>query len=174
MAKLDKHEILHKLHYCATLLHQKWQHGSVSPSASQHGQRRVLYLLHECDGMSQKELLERLGVRSASLSELVKRMEDGGLVTRRQGTVDKRITNIFLTDAGRSAAHEALAARKGVVDALFVNLDEGECRTLSELLDKLALGLLPESKGGDAIPPHNHPSLGALRRRHGHHSHHRE
>jgi Transcriptional regulators len=123
--------------------------------------------------MSQKELLEQLGVRSASLSELIKRMEIGGLVTRRQGTVDKRITNIFLTDAGSRAAREALSALDGVIDALFVNLTDAECRTLSELLDKLAQGLLPEPIVGDAMPPHYHSSS-HMHQRHGHREHHRE
>jgi Transcriptional regulators len=122
--------------------------------------------------MSQKELLERLGIRSASLSELIKRMEMVGLVTRQQGVTDKRVTNIFLTDAGRNGAREALAALGGMIDALFVNLDESECRTLAELLDKLAQGLSPEFRDGDVVPPH-HPSPGMLRR-HGRRTHYHE
>ena len=165
----DKHEILHQLHHCVALLRRKHRDGGASGSGTNHGQRRALCVLEENDGVSQKELYMRMGGRPASISELIKRMEEGGLVARHQSGKDKRVTHVFLTDAGHKAARRTLAARNNIHETFFAHLDEAELHALTGLLGKLIAGL-QDGVEGETDPysyghPHHHKS--------GKHPHHR-
>jgi len=50
----------------------------------------VLAIVRERGGMSQRELLDLLDVRSASLSEVLAKLERNGLIARRRDDADRR------------------------------------------------------------------------------------
>ena len=99
---------------------------------------RVLRILARQDGLSQRALQEGLGIQPGSLSELVTKLEDKGLLTREQDGEDKRRVLLRLTDAGREAAGQAPSPAER--DARFAALTEEERDTLRTLLDKLLGG----------------------------------
>lgn len=127
-----------------------------------HGQGRILYHLAAMNGASQKALLDILDIRPASLSEAIDRMEGAGLVERRQSEEDRRVTNIFLTEAGRKAAEEIREMRDSRRDSMFSAFDEGELEQLSSLLDKLL-------EGYGNTPGEGHERCRGHRGRHGRH-----
>ena len=68
------------------------------------GKQHVLKTLLLQGGMTQRELLEQLHTSSASLSEVLGKLEREGLVERGRSMADKRQLEVSLTEAGRDAA----------------------------------------------------------------------
>lgn len=109
----------------------------------------VMLVLWERDGRSIGDLGQHLCLDSGTLSPLVRRMEQAGLVQRRRDPVDERRVSVHLTQAGdqlRTAARDvphALAAR--LVDTAQ------EYRALHTQLTAIAERLesaQPEASGG--------------------------
>ncbi|APQ10233.1 MarR family transcriptional regulator [Pseudomonas oryzihabitans] len=67
----------------------------------------IMLVLWEHDGLTLKELSNRLRQDSGALTPVVKRLEAAGLVTRRRSTEDERNLSIELTAAGRGLREQA-------------------------------------------------------------------
>jgi len=67
------------------------------------GQGRILALLQKTGEISQKELSFLLDLRQQSLSELLRKLETAGYLTRETNPDDRRVARIVLTDQGREA-----------------------------------------------------------------------
>jgi DNA-binding MarR family transcriptional regulator len=65
-------------------------------------QEIMLIQLAASDGLSQKTLAQTLKVNHATVAKTVGRMEKAGLVERRESDRDRRITLVYLTEAGRA------------------------------------------------------------------------
>ncbi|MFE4710161.1 MULTISPECIES: MarR family winged helix-turn-helix transcriptional regulator [Paenibacillus] len=73
----------------------------LAPYGLTSGQVNVLEQLWTLgDGMTQKELHERLGIRPASLTNLLNALVEGGWVVRKSDPQDARSKRIYLTEAG--------------------------------------------------------------------------
>ena len=101
------------------------------------GQGRLLVLLHLHGALTQRELIELTGRRSATLSEQLEGMEKAGLILRRKNEQDKRNVDVELTDAGRAAALQAIQNRQSYANELFGALPRQEKQQLAEILDGL-------------------------------------
>lgn len=60
----------------------------------------VLLVLWEGDGLAVSEIGERLGLDSATLTPLLKRMEQSGLISRSRSASDERRVEVTLTPDG--------------------------------------------------------------------------
>ncbi len=67
----------------------------------------IMLVLWEHDGLTLKELSNRLRQDSGALTPVVKRLEAAGLVTRRRSAEDERNLSIEPTPAGRSLRDQA-------------------------------------------------------------------
>lgn len=105
------------------------------------GQNRLLRILARQEGSSQKELAQRMNIRPASLSELLKKLNQKGYLSKKQNTDDRRITNYFLTDSGKSYISSMQDERKQLGEELFATLSLTEKEQLHQILNKLALQL---------------------------------
>ncbi|MFB2553089.1 MarR family winged helix-turn-helix transcriptional regulator [Ensifer soli] len=77
------------------------------------GQFPVLLELWAEDGLTQRQLLDRLDIEQATMANTLARMERDGLVEKRRHPDDRRSQQIFLTEKGRAieaAAKEAAMA----------------------------------------------------------------
>ncbi|BAV47329.1 MarR family transcriptional regulator [Mesorhizobium loti] len=80
----------------------------------------VLNALAEADGMSVGSIAHRLALESSTITPLVKRMEQAGLVTRHRSHTDERQVQVDLTVAGRellvqcNCLNETLIERSGM------------------------------------------------------------
>ena len=112
---------------------------------------RVLSVLSDNDGAMSRELCEILDVRPSSLSELLGKMEEHGLVLRQTSDEDKRAAKVLLTDEGKKAAaglKENMLKHAAEFSACFT--DE-EAEQFCALADKLSAHLeagAEERKGG--------------------------
>jgi DNA-binding PadR family transcriptional regulator len=117
--------------------------------------------------MNQRELQEMLNVRSASLSEILGKLEHRGFIRREHDEQDKRNFIITVTEQGSDAVAANKDIRRKSADALFASLSENERRQLSELLDKIIRAL---EKNTSEHTHHYDHKVGHLHGR-GHHGH---
>ena len=101
-------------------------------------QNRILLMLSESDGISQRDMTTLLQLRPQSVSETLGKLE------RRQSSRDKRIFNIFLTDEGRDRVTELIENRPDFAALFLAPLTDEEKAQLTELLTKLTGAAGPE------------------------------
>lgn len=100
-------------------------------------QKRVLIILSEDGDISQRELTVRLGIKPASASELLTKLENNGLIERRPSKADRRTLIITLTDAGREIAENANNKRQERHEKMFDCFSGEEKEQLLSLLERL-------------------------------------
>ena len=96
----------------------------------------VLMVLWAQDGVSVRELGERLYLDSGTLTPLLKKMETAGLVRRERAKEDERVTRIYLTEAGRALHEKCLEIPVHLSRSLSAFSPE-EAQTLYDLLYRL-------------------------------------
>ena len=101
-------------------------------------QARVLSMLLMKEGQSQKDLAYLLGIRPQSLTETLAQLEEAGCIERRKNPNDGRVINVYLTEAGRKRAEEAVNNRKQRAEGAFSALDERDKEELARILTKLS------------------------------------
>lgn len=69
-------------------------------------QGRILHVLWENDGISNRELSKKSGLAMSSLTTMLERMEEKNLLIRKFCPIDKRKSLIFLTDYAKSLKSE--------------------------------------------------------------------
>lgn len=104
-------------------------------SGSCSGQGKILTILADKGSMTQKELQEMLYIKSGSVSEILTKLEEKGLILRKKQEEDKRRIVLELTDEGQKAVREQ--RKKNEEEKLFQVLDEREQEELEGLLAKL-------------------------------------
>lgn len=100
-------------------------------------QETVIRLLHIDGAMTQRELQERMRVQQSSVSELVKKLEDQGLVSKERDPRDRRKTILRLTEAGERQDATNKQKNRARDQRMFGMLDDHERAELTALLQKL-------------------------------------
>lgn len=100
-------------------------------------QHRVLYLLYRHGNMTQRELMNFRGIRSASLSEILGKMEENGFVVRDRSPRDRRKVLITLTRSGIHEAERFGKERRETAEYLFQSLEDEQKRQLGAALELL-------------------------------------
>lgn len=95
----------------------------------------VLLVLFEEETVTVKELGEKLYLDSGTLTPMLKRMEEHGLVERRRSSVDERVVDVSLTNKGR--AIEKQAEKIPVKFSKEILLEQDEFEELKRLLTKI-------------------------------------
>lgn len=109
-----------------------------TPLALRPVEYSLLMLLLANHEMTPKQLVSALALPAPSLTLLVDRLHERGLVERVRSETDRRSQRVMLTAEGRRLADEA-AARSPLMDGeLDQALSRGEQMILNELLRKVA------------------------------------
>ncbi|MEW9108481.1 MAG: MarR family transcriptional regulator [Cytobacillus gottheilii] len=95
----------------------------------------VLLVLWEADRISVKALGEKLYLDSGTLTPMLKRMEENGLINRTRLKEDERVVEVTLTEQGRQA--EAQAEKIPLKFLEQTNLNEEEFIQLKRILMKM-------------------------------------
>ena len=101
------------------------------------GQFPVLVELWNGDGLTQKDLLDRLDVGQATLANTLSRMERDGLIERRTHPQDKRKQVIRLTDKANTMRDAAIAAAIEADDVLFAGFRTFERELMLEYIRRI-------------------------------------
>lgn len=110
------------------------------------GQMPALLALLEEEGLSQKELRERIQVEQPTLANTLNRMERDGLIERRADPADKRRSFIYLTERAREVARTVIANAKAVNASATEGLSAQEKDMALSLLDHM-IGNLTRTVG---------------------------
>jgi DNA-binding MarR family transcriptional regulator len=104
----------------------------------------VMLLLWEHEKLSVKKIGCELWLDSGTLTPLLKRMEETGLLTRDRCTEDERVVNVHLTNEGRQLKKKAV----GIPDHIFseLSISNAQLKSLKKELSMILSNL--EKKGG--------------------------
>lgn len=100
------------------------------------GQEWVLFELWKQEGLTQSELVTRLGVEPPTVTKTLDRLEKAGLVLRRPDSEDARVSRVYLTPKGRSL--------RGSVEKIWRDLETRSTQGLSDVEKALMLRLLDQ------------------------------
>ena len=98
-------------------------------------QLRSLHVLDAVEApLALHELADRMGLSVAATGRAVDVLVRGGLVSRREDDVDRRVKRVAITDAGRDAVNRLVAARREGMNRFVATLSEEEREALSAAL----------------------------------------
>jgi len=101
------------------------------------GQFPILLELWSEDGLTQKQLLERVDIEQATMANTLSRMERDGLVERRPHPSDKRAQLIFLTAKASDMRAEAIEAAMATDSELLKDFRNFERELLLEYIRRI-------------------------------------
>jgi DNA-binding MarR family transcriptional regulator len=110
----------------------------------------TLHLLTTQDGMTQRDLANRLHISRPWITRLLQVMERSELVVRRADEHDQRLTRVFLTESGRKRERELRDLWAAYLDQTIGMFSEPEKLELERLLGKLNERLSEVSEKEDA------------------------
>ncbi len=131
------HDLMESAVYLSSLLAKGFSRSlqeSVSSLGITPGQFPILVTLWNEDGITQRQLVERLEIEQATIANTLARMVRDGLVERRPHPSDKRAQLLFLTEKAKSLEGDALAAASHADNALFSGFRRFERELLLEYM----------------------------------------
>ena len=105
------------------------------------GQWYFLRALWEEDGLTQRELSQRVGMMEPTTVAALNGMERRGLVKRVRNTRDRRKINIFLTDKGQALRKELLGFEDELDRLAVKGLSKADQETLIRALKAIIANL---------------------------------
>lgn len=100
-------------------------------------QLHVLGLLNEMGPTTISHLAALVGITPPSVSAMVDRMVDTGLVVRERNEDDRRVVTVSLGQAGKQAIEAALGGRREMLERVLSQLDDEELRTTLRIIERL-------------------------------------
>ena len=88
------------------------------------GQPKVLDYLKDHDGASQKEIAAGCLIEAGSLTSILNRMEEKGLIERKMLNGNRRTFHIFMTESGKK--------NQKLIEETFENIEETALNNISE------------------------------------------
>lgn len=113
----------------------------IKPHGIALGAFPALLQLWEKDGLTQKELVAKLGIEQPTLAATLARMERDGFVTRRRDQGDARVQRIRLTDKAKALRDVAHAEASAINEKALSGLSDQERQTLMTLLGRVIVAL---------------------------------
>jgi DNA-binding MarR family transcriptional regulator len=101
------------------------------------GQFPILLELWAEDGLTQKQLLQRVDIEQATMANTLARMARDGLIERKPHPSDKRAQLIFLTPRARAMEDEAVKIARDADLALFEGFRTFERELMLEYIRRL-------------------------------------
>jgi DNA-binding MarR family transcriptional regulator len=109
----------------------------LAPLGIHAGQDRLLQELWIEDGITQRQLIERLSVEPPTVTGILQRLEREGLLSREPDSDNRRVQRVFLTEAGRLLEDPVRDVWREVEEEFLRDLSRAERDQLLGLLSKL-------------------------------------
>ena len=113
------------------------------------GQPKILDYLKDHDGASQKEIAAACYIEAASLTSILNRMEEKGMIERRMLNGNRRSFYIFMTPFGKELQEEVANSFTMLEEEAFRNIPEEKKEELIDLLLTIHNNLITERKAND-------------------------
>ena len=101
------------------------------------GQPPILWHLFREEGLSQKEIANRVKVKPPTVNVSLQRLEKADYICRRQDERDQRVSRIYLTEKGRDVARRLEGMMEKNEVQMTRNFTEAEICLLSRFLKQL-------------------------------------
>jgi DNA-binding MarR family transcriptional regulator len=124
---------LNQIHYAIFL--EECKEFNITPV--QYGMQTALSVQ---PGLDQKALGHELGLDRTNTADVLKRLEERGLVKRKQSAEDGRVKNAFNTAKGERITRAMHASMQAAQQRLLAPLNEADKKKFMELLLKLVDG----------------------------------
>jgi len=105
-------------------------------------QFHLLKNMPEDTGLSQRELGEVANKKAANMTRILDRLENKGLMVRRDNPEDRRAALVFLTEKGRDLITKVHGGFEDVSNRLVLGTSEKEQETTRHVLQKISQNLL--------------------------------
>jgi MarR family transcriptional regulator, transcriptional regulator for hemolysin len=136
------------LHDIARLLRKRYEQRA-RPLGLTRAQWQALAFLQRNEGINQSGLAELLELEPITLARLVDRMEEAGLVERRNDPADRRAHRLFLTGRAEPMLDRGRALADAVFDEAFAGVAGGERDRVIDLLLRVRGNLSERRSDGD-------------------------
>lgn len=100
-------------------------------------QGRILYVLWQEDGIPIARLVRQTGLAKSTLTAMLARMEDSGLITRDNSSVDKRQVIISLTDKARRLQDKYEQVSEKMNQLFYRGMTQEDADILDGLLERV-------------------------------------
>ncbi len=132
--------LIQRVHF--RLLRNKFEEFTIHP-----GQLPMLMMLWKWEGITQRQIADKLDLRPATVAIMLQRMEKANLICRMQDKKDRRIQRVFLTEYGKVLMKRIREEFETTEAKAFEGFSEEELRTLGSFLDRM-LNNLKNQFGG--------------------------
>ena len=126
------------INHMARLFAKELQQG-IQPLGIVTGQFPILLELWEKDGVTQRELLEKLDIEQATLANTLTRMQRDALVRRTKHPSDARAQQIWLTEKASSIKEEAYQSAQQINTEALSDLNYADRIRFLEIVRKIIL-----------------------------------
>jgi MarR family transcriptional regulator for hemolysin len=99
-------------------------------------QWQVLSRLERSEGLKQAELAEELDLQPITLTRLVDRLAENGLIERRPDPEDRRAKRLFLTKEARPLMDRLAVFGEEIMGEVLAGIDDGEVKLLLNKLGR--------------------------------------
>ncbi|WP_310184432.1 MarR family transcriptional regulator [Duganella sp. 3397] len=120
-----------------------------------HAQFDIIATLGNTPGMSYKELGDKTLITKGTMTGVIERLEQKGLVERTRSDCDKRSFFVRLTDAGEAAFHTAFPAMVSMGRQMFADYSDDDYAALEKNLARLKNAVMA---GADTCAPNTDPT----------------
>ena len=116
------------------------------------GQPRILRALLKYGPMSQRQLADRCGLDVTTMSRVLDRMEEAGLLTRQVNPQRRRSFRIVLTDLGTDKARQVTDAFCGLDARLWEGFSPEEREQMEKGLERMIENLADDEVRSSRLP----------------------
>ncbi len=136
-------DYLHVLLIRAAAAHKKYSRQSFQNLGLSDGQPKVLSILRGMEGCQQKDLAKACHVEPATMTSLLKNMEQSNLIRKERQLLSggKRAYGIFFTGHGRKMSDEVMQIVEDLEDVCYVGFSAEEKDEFLRLFTKLTENL---------------------------------
>lgn len=124
--------INHAARLCAIELRQQ-----IAPLGLAPAQFMTLLELWREDGLTQKDLVDRLDVEQATMANTIARMERDGLIERRPHPEDRRARSIYMTQKAKSLEAPATRAANSVNENTLSIMSADEQKQFIDIMQRV-------------------------------------
>lgn len=105
------------------------------------GQVMIIKLIHDHEGILQKELVDETKREKATITKTVQRLERAGYIIRKEHASDRRSSSFYLTAEGMKIYEIIKTNEVKELTQLKTILNEDDLDKIIEILNKIELGL---------------------------------
>lgn len=105
------------------------------------GQAAALLIISRNEGITQTGLASELAIQGATVTTMLQRMEENGLVSRGRDSEDNRLVRVHLTPLGERKAEEFLGCLDELHNRLLHGFSDDEQRYMRTIFERVVANM---------------------------------